>query len=121
MDAGAIERRLDAVAEFRNDHQFRSDLRTALGTVYDLERLISRVSLCAANARDLLALKQSFSSLPHIQKLLSKCDSRLVSDMAEDWDDLGEVRQLIEGAIHDDPPYSLREGKLIKKATAAKR
>jgi len=115
MDAGEIERRLDAVAEFKNDHQFRSELRTALGTVYDLERLISRVSLGAANARDLLALKQSFSSLPAIHKLLSRCNSRLVYDMAEDWDDLAEVHEVIESAIHDDPPYTLREGRLIKK------
>ncbi len=72
MDAVEIEHRLDAVAEFKNDHQLRSDLRTALGTVYDLERLISRVSLGAANARDLLALKQSFSALPQIHELLSR-------------------------------------------------
>jgi DNA mismatch repair protein MutS len=115
MDAGEIERRLDAVGEFKSDHQFRSDLRSALSAVYDLERLISRVSLGAANARDLLALKQSFSSLPQIHGLLSRCNSRQLSDMAEDWDDLREVHQVIENAIHDDPPYTLREGRLIKK------
>jgi DNA mismatch repair protein MutS len=115
MDAAEIEHRLDAVAEFKNTHQLRSDLRTALGTIYDLERLISRVSLGAANARDLLALKQSFSALPQIRELLSKCNSRLIYDLTAGWDDLQDLLKLINDAIHDDPPYTLREGRLIKK------
>jgi len=115
MDAGEIERRLSAVEELRNDHQFRSTLRNILGAVYDLERLISRVSLGVANARDLLALKQSIIVLPQIRELLSTCTARLLYHMAEGWDDLREVFQLIDSAIHEDPPYTLREGRLIKK------
>jgi len=115
MDAVEIEQRLDAAAEFKNAHQLRSDLRTALGTIYDLERLISRVSLGAANARDLLALKQSFSVLPQIRELLSQCNSRLIYDLTAGWDDLQDLLKLINGAIYDDPPYTLREGRLIKK------
>jgi DNA mismatch repair protein MutS len=115
MDAAEIERRLDAVAEIRNDHALRSNLRTALEGVYDLERLISRASLGVANARDLLALKHSIAVLPRVRELLSGCGSRLIYDMAEEWDDLREVFQLIDGAVADDPPYTLREGKLIKK------
>ncbi len=115
MDAGEIERRFDAVAEFKNDHQLRSNLKTSLGAVYDLERLISRVSLGAANARDLLALKQSFTVLPQIREQLSGRTSRIIYDMTEDWDNLREVFDLIDKAVSDDPPYTLREGKLIKK------
>jgi DNA mismatch repair protein MutS len=115
MDAGEIEARLDAVAEFKNDHQLRSSLKSALETVYDLERLISRVSLGAANARDLIALKQSFTALPQMHEALSRCNSRLIYEMTGNWDDLKEVYQIIENAIYDDPPYTLREGKLIKK------
>ncbi|MGE5173723.1 MAG: DNA mismatch repair protein MutS [Betaproteobacteria bacterium] len=115
MDAGGIERRLDAVAEFKEGHQLRSDLRTALGEVYDLERLISRVSLAAANARDLLALKQSFIALPKIKTLLSRCEAKLTYDLVGLWDDLQDVYRIIDTAIHDDPPYTLREGRLIKK------
>jgi DNA mismatch repair protein MutS len=115
MDAAEIEHRLDAVAEFKNDHQLRSDFGTALGMVYDLERLISRASLGAANARDLIALKQSFSALPKIKLLLSRCESRLVFDMVSGWDDLPDIFALIDKAIYDDPPYTLREGRLIKK------
>ena len=115
LDAGEIEHRLEAVAEFKNDHQLRSGLRTALGTVYDLERLISRVSLGAANARDLIALKQSFTALPGIKRLLSPCEAKPVFDMVSGWDDLQDAFELIDKAVHDDPPYTLREGRLIKK------
>lgn len=115
MDAREIEQRLAAVGEFKEGHQLRADLRTTLNSVYDLERLISRVSLAAANARDLLALKQSFTVLPRVKELLAKCDSRLVFDMLAGWDDLQDVFQLLDKAVHDDPPYTLREGRLIKK------
>jgi len=115
MSAADIEHRLDAVAELKDDHQLRSSLMTALSAVYDLERLISRVSLGAANARDLLALKQSFFALPRLHELLARCNARLIYDMAQEWDDLAEVHQFIESAVSDDPPYTLREGKLIKK------
>ena len=115
LDAGEIEHRLDAVAEFKENHQRRSDLRTALRSVYDLERLISRVSLGAANARDLLALKQSFIQLPTIRKSLADCNSRMIFEMTESWDELQVIFGLIDKAIHEDPPYTLREGRLIKK------
>jgi len=115
MDAAEIERRLDAVSEFKDGHQLRSDLRTALGEVYDLERLISRVSLGAANARDLLALKQSLAALPKISGLLAGSGARLLYDLIEGWDELQDVYRLIDNAIYDEPPYSLREGRLIKK------
>ncbi|MFA5073978.1 MAG: DNA mismatch repair protein MutS [Nitrospirota bacterium] len=115
MDAGEIELRLDAVGEFKDQHQRRSNLRTQLGSLYDLERLISRISLGVANARDLLALKQSCVALPKIKELLSSCESRLLFDITNNWDGLSDVHELIEKAIHDDPPYTLREGRLIKK------
>jgi DNA mismatch repair protein MutS len=115
MDAREIEQRLDAIGEFKDGHQLRAGLRTELKSIYDLERLISRVSLAAANARDLLALKQSFTVLPRVKDALSKCESRLVFDMTATWDDLQDAFQLIDNAIHDDPPHTLREGRLIKK------
>lgn len=115
MDASAIEQRLDAVAEFKESHQLRSSLRTALAEVYDLERLISRVSLGAANARDLLALKQSFAALPKIHSFLDGCAGNLLYHLIEEWDALQDMHQLIDKAVYDDPPYTLREGRLIKK------
>jgi DNA mismatch repair protein MutS len=115
MDAAEIELRHDAVREFKEDHKLRADVRTAFGSMYDLARLISRVSLGVANARDLLALKQSFTVLPRIKSLLSPCVSKLVCDMIVNWDDLQDVFQYIENSVFDDPPHTLREGRLIKK------
>ena len=91
MDAGELDSRLEAVGELKESHQRRADLRASFEKVYDLERLISRVSLGAANARDLLALKQSFTVLPDIRALLADCSAALLKDLAEGWDDLGRV------------------------------
>ena len=115
MDVREIELRHDTVGEFKEGYQLRSELRTALGAVHDLERLISRISLGVANARDLLALKHSVTGLPRVKGLIAGCESRLVYDIQEGWDQLEDVFQLIESAIHDDPPHTLREGRLIKK------
>jgi len=115
MDVREIDQRLEAVSELKDGHELRSKLRDALGRVYDLERLISRVSLGAANARDLIALKQSFTSLPVVKELLSGCGSGILQEMAGGWDDLQDILQLIDKAVHDDPPYTLREGRLVKK------
>lgn len=115
MDIMEINSRLDAVGELTQDHKRRAELREVLSRIYDLERLISRISLGAANARDLIALKESIAALPKIAKLLSGVSSRLLSEIISEWDDLGDIYGLIDAAIHDDPPHTLREGRLIKK------
>ncbi len=115
LDVRAIGSRLDAVGELRDRHQVRAGLRAALGRVYDLERLISRVSLGAANARDLLALKLSLRALPDVRNFIAPGGAGLLKEIAEGWDDLQDVHDLLERAVHDDPPYTLREGRLIKK------
>lgn len=115
LDVQEINGRLDAVAELKERHQVRAGIRNAFARVYDLERLISRVSLGVANARDLTALKLSFKALPDIRNLISLSASGLIKDLLSNWDDLDDLLVLIDGAIHDDPPYTLREGKLIKQ------
>jgi len=115
MDVQEINARLDGVAELKDRHQVRSGVRTALGRVYDLERLISRVSLGVANARDLVALKQSFRALPDVRNLVSRSTAGIIREVLDGWDDLQDIHDLIERAVHDDPPYTLREGRLIKK------
>ncbi len=115
LDLSAITSRHDAVAELKDDHQLRAGLTSSLEKVYDLERLISRVSLGVANARDLLALGQSFSLLPEILALVRPCGSTVIRSMADSWDGLDDMASLITAAIHDDPPYTLREGRLIRQ------
>lgn len=120
LDVQEIDARLTAVAELKERHQVRASLRNTLGRVYDLERLISRVSLGMANARDLVALRQSFVVLPDLRNFLAPSAAGLLKTVHDGWDDLQDVHQLIENAIHDDPPYTLREGKLIKKGHSTK-
>jgi DNA mismatch repair protein MutS len=119
LDVQEIDARLTAVAELKERHQVRSSLRNDLGRVYDLERLISRVSLGVANARDLVALRQSFTVLPELRNFIAPSTAGLLKTVHEGWDDLQDVHQLIERSIHDDPSYTLREGKLIKKGYSA--
>ncbi len=109
-----IQARLDAVAELKQDVILRADLRELLKGVHDLERLITRLTLSAANARDLVALKHSCLRLPEFRRLLSVLTSPLIAAQIADCDELQDVAQLIERAIMDEPPLTLREGKLIK-------
>ncbi len=115
MDVQEIELRLEATDELKESHEQRERLRDALAKVYDLERLISRISLGAANARDMIALKTSFTSLPIVRDLISRRAAGMLREMTSGWDDLNDIYQFIDRAIHDEPPYTLREGRLIKK------
>ena len=109
-----IQARLNAVEELKKDVIVRGDLRDLLKGIHDLERLITRLTLSAANARDLVALKHSCLRLPEFRRLLSALTSPLIAEQVENCDELQDVAQLIDRAIMDEPPLTLREGKLIK-------
>ncbi len=115
VDLGKIKKRLAAVSNFRDDAIFREDIREELDGIYDLERLNGKVSLGRANARDLVALKTSLLKLPAIKNRLITSTSELLSDIAENLDTLQDVAEIIEDAICDEPPVSLREGGLIRE------
>ena len=119
LDVAEIDARLDAVAELKDRHQIRASVRAVLGRVYDLERLISRISLGVANARDLLALKLSLKALPEVRNFITLSVAGMLKEIVDGWDDLQDVHDLVERAVHDDPPYTLREGKLVKKGFSA--
>ncbi len=108
-----ICRRLDAVEALTEQILLRNDLRQALGQIYDLERLSGRIACGSANGRDLLALKQSVSVLPEIRGVLSDFECGLLKDLYDQMDDLSHIHQLIDQAIVDEPPYTIREGGLI--------
>jgi DNA mismatch repair protein MutS len=109
-----ITERLAAVAEIKEHHLRRENLRKILHRVYDLERLAARMSMGVANARDLIALKVSLQALPDIKCGLNGLTSHLISSLAAAVDEMADVRELIEKCIADDPPISLREGGMIK-------
>ena len=109
-----IQERLDAVEALVDDIITRNNLRTALKAVYDLERLIARISLGTANARDLLALKQSLACLPDIKAELSGIPDKLLTELDSQIEPLQDICAEIERAITDDPPLTVREGGIIK-------
>ncbi len=115
LDLNEIRRRLAAVKSFRDDEIFREDIREALEGIYDLERLNGRISLGRANARDLVALKSSILRLPAIRKRLASSTSSLLTEISMNLDTLQDIAQIIEKAIREEPPVSLKEGGLIKE------
>ncbi len=110
-----IRERLAAVSCLKSDPIFRQELRDVLKKIYDLERLNGRVALGRANARDLLALKYSTERLPFIKDALSNSASTLLSEIAIRLDTLQDIARLIDEAIHEDPPVSIKEGGIIRE------
>jgi DNA mismatch repair protein MutS len=103
------------VACLKEEPIIRERLREALEEVYDLERLNGRIALGRANARDLLALKHSIQKLPIIKDTISGSRSVLLSEIASTFDTLQDIGDLIEKAIDENPPVSVREGGIIKE------
>jgi DNA mismatch repair protein MutS len=110
----AIEDRLEAVEELLHGVTLRGDLQTNLQRIYDLERLIGRLAYGSANARDLIALKNSLLMLPHLQDSLRSVKSRILQKTVQNLTPLTDITDCIEKAICDDPPFSVRDGNLIK-------
>lgn len=115
IDAEEINGRLDAIAELNNNLIMREEIREYLNPVYDLERLITKVSYKSANPRDLIAFKSSLSMLPHISCLLTEVESKLLKEIYHNLDPLEDVFDLIEKAIVEEPPLALKEGGIIKE------
>jgi DNA mismatch repair protein MutS len=119
IDRDEIQKRLDAVGAIKSGVFDREDLKELLNTIYDIERLMGRVVYGTANARDLVALKASFEHLPHIKRILSGFDSDYTRELSDNMDTLEDLYTLIEENIADEPPFSVREGGLIKKGANA--
>ncbi len=115
LDPAEINRRLDAVELAVREHALRLDLRDMLSRVRDLERLASKVSTCSANARDLLAVKQSLQAVPQIRKKLEGLEPGLFREIRDNLDEMTEVVELLDRSIAEDPPAVLHEGGLIRQ------
>ncbi|MCX5821072.1 MAG: DNA mismatch repair protein MutS, partial [Deltaproteobacteria bacterium] len=110
-----IRERLTAVSEIREGHLLRESLRAILKSVYDLERLGSRIAVGLANGRDLAALRTSLQVLPLLRAAIAGCEAPLLRAIRDGMDEMPEIRRLIEGAIVDDPPLTIREGGIIRE------
>lgn len=114
IDAEAINERYDAIEELNKNVITREELREYLNPVYDLERLLGKISYKTVNPRDMTALESSLSMLPHIRFLCSNFSSGLFQKLFHDLDPLEDIYQLIHNAILDEPPVSVREGGIFK-------
>ena len=115
IERSAILRRQDAVEQLFGNYIGREELREYLNPIYDLERLIGRISYQSANPRDLIAFKNSLSMLPPIRGVLEEFDAPLLKELLEQVDPLEDLFDLIDRAIEEDPPVSVREGGMIKE------
>ena len=114
IDADDINERLDAVEELNKKAIIRDEIREYLNPVYDMERLVSRISYQSANPRDLIAFKSSLSMLPHIRQLLKEFESPLLVKLFQQMDALEDLFTLLENSIQEEPPLALKEGGIIK-------
>ena len=111
----AIEKHLDAIEAINKELIVREELREYLNTIYDLERLLTRIALKTANPRDLLAFKTSIQYLPDIYNLLRELPCERINEIYEDYDSLEDLYDLLEQAIVEEPPVSIKEGGIFKQ------
>ena len=110
-----IEQRLDAVEMLQDHAMAREELREYMRAIYDLERLTMKISYQSANPRDLISFKNSLYYLPYIKEILQQFDKGMLHQMARDLDPLEDLYQLIDKAICEDPPVTIREGDIIQE------
>ena len=114
IEKDEMEKRLDAIQELNQDSISRDEIREYLNPIYDLERLLSKVTYKTANPRDLIAFRNSLQMLPPIKTVLSAFEKEELTKIREQIDGLEDIYQLIDEAIIDEPPLSIREGGMIK-------
>lgn len=111
-----MEERLDCIEELCQRYIDGEELREYLDSIYDMERLIGKISISSANARDMLALKSSLQFLPVIKRTLSSFSGKLLQGLGQDMDALEELYTRIDECIEEDPPLSIKEGGIIKSS-----
>ena len=110
IDRNEINRRLDYTTLFLNDFVLRKEIEECLKTVYDLERIVGRISCGNCNAKDLAQLRKSLSNVPTLKNLLIETNSEKLIELANNIDSINELHDLLEKAIVDNPPLTIKEG-----------
>lgn len=115
IDYDMIIQRLEAVSELKENMISREEIREYLNPIYDLERIMSKISYKSANPRDLVAFCSSLSMLPHIKFLMQNFESPLLKEIYDDLDPLQDLFDLIDRSISEEPPLTVKEGGIIKE------
>ena len=115
LDIEKINTRLNSVKELKDNPILRGDIADLLKKVYDIERLVGKISYGNANARDLISLKNSVKQLPELKKIMSNTESTLLKELYNELDILEDIYNIIDVAIVEEPPISVKEGGIIKK------
>ncbi len=115
LDIEEIKERHQSVQELKDNVILRGELADCLKKVYDIERLAGKISYGNSNARDLISLKNSLSNLPEIKNMLSQTNSVLLQRLYRNVDELQDIYALIDEAIVEDPPITIKEGGIIKQ------
>jgi len=114
LDLGKIYERQDAVAELLDNTTLREAVVERLKAIYDLERIVSRLEVGSANARDLVSLRTSLAVLPEVKAVLANCKSRKLQKIYNNLHVHADIYSALDAAIVDEPPFSVREGGMIK-------
>jgi len=115
IEKNEIEQRYDAIEELNQRGIDREELREYLNPVYDLERLLTRITYQTANPRDLIAFKNSIGMLPHIKNILLDFNSEEFRQILQAMDTLEDLYQIIDASIQEEPPILVREGGILKE------
>ena len=116
IDKGKIERRLDIVEVLFNDRILANNISNLLSDVYDLERLIAKISYRRANGRDFISLKNSIANIPQLKEMLISYEDTNISNIGENIPEVSDIFNLIDKAILEDPPIAISEGGIIKES-----
>ena len=114
MDTVLINQRLDAIDSLNVNCISRDEMREYLNSIYDLERLMTRISMRTANPRDMLAFKTSLEYLPFIKNIIGEMNGDIFTNMFNDFDTLEDIHALLEASIDEDAPITVREGGIFK-------
>ncbi len=114
IDENEIKKRQDAISAFFKNSIARDELREYLNPIYDLERLLARVSFGTANPRDLISLSSSLEMLPHIKTVITDVHSESLDEICEGFDTLNDICSLIKASIKEEPPLTIRDGDIIR-------
>ena len=115
INKASIEDRLNGIEELNNNAIDREEIREYINPIYDLERLMTKISCKSANPRDLIAFRNSLEMIPYIKNIMGTFKSNLFKEAFEKMDDLQDLYQLVNNAIVDDPPIAMRDGGIIKE------